>query len=70
MTAPGATAIDVAMALRSVRKLRGLTLRQASSRLGVSESNWSRIERGCVPLNFAALYGKPLDWFATRGRRS
>ena len=61
--------------LRKAREESGLSQEQVAEALGRTQTWVSNSELGerrvdCVELeDFAALYGKPMDWFATRGRR-
>lgn len=62
--------------LRKAREESGLTQEAVADALGRTQTWVSNSELGerrvdYVELeDFAALYGKPLDWFATRGRRA
>jgi Zn-dependent peptidase ImmA (M78 family)/transcriptional regulator with XRE-family HTH domain len=55
--------------LQSLRHLNGLTQREMGNRLGITQSNLSRFERGTVPLPdhlaaaASAAFGEPLSFF-------
>lgn len=61
--------------LRKAREESGLSQEEVAEALGRTQTWVSNCELGerrvdCVELeDFAVLFGKPLDWFATRGRR-
>jgi transcriptional regulator with XRE-family HTH domain len=55
--------------LRQARKAAGLTQAEVGRRLGLRQNHVSRMETGERRLDpvelarFAAVYGKPLEWF-------